>query len=288
MPIPVQCPQCGKSLRVPDEYLGKKVKCPCGHAFVAAAGPGAPPPAAAPQQPQPAPGYAPQPQPAYAQQAPGGYAQAGPPRAVTPPETFEKLYKWYVILGISSLVLIVLTIIVVMVGMSMAASASQRTFESVASTINNPNSRPSSSSSSGGALAWIMLPLSCICYFGSFASSIGAAVCYLMLLYKEWDLIQDGQPRTTPGQAIGFMFIPFFNFYWIFVAVRGLAEDLNSYAQQRGIQARDANVGLVTMALILSLIPCISIVGAVMLIIALGNIKNTACDIAAAKLQAAG
>jgi len=34
MPIIVQCPACGRKLRVPDELLGKKVKCPgCGGTF---------------------------------------------------------------------------------------------------------------------------------------------------------------------------------------------------------------------------------------------------------------
>jgi predicted Zn finger-like uncharacterized protein len=43
MPTIVSCPSCSRSLRVPDELLGKKVKCPsCSNAFVAAAD--APPP----------------------------------------------------------------------------------------------------------------------------------------------------------------------------------------------------------------------------------------------------
>jgi predicted Zn finger-like uncharacterized protein len=47
MPEVVNCPQCERKLRVPEELLGKKVKCPtCGNTFTAEAGPAgaAPPP----------------------------------------------------------------------------------------------------------------------------------------------------------------------------------------------------------------------------------------------------
>src|ERR1700722_12509847 len=44
----VQCPECSKKLKVADTSVGKKVKCSCGHVFVAA-----PPEEAAPP-PKPA------------------------------------------------------------------------------------------------------------------------------------------------------------------------------------------------------------------------------------------
>jgi hypothetical protein len=55
MPTIVTCPDetCGRQLRVPDELLGKSVKCPkCGKIFTAREDTGAPPPA--PARPQPA------------------------------------------------------------------------------------------------------------------------------------------------------------------------------------------------------------------------------------------
>jgi predicted Zn finger-like uncharacterized protein len=43
MPTTVDCPTCSRKLRIPDELLGKKVKCPqCGNAFVASASAPAP------------------------------------------------------------------------------------------------------------------------------------------------------------------------------------------------------------------------------------------------------
>jgi predicted Zn finger-like uncharacterized protein len=44
MPTTVDCPSCNRKLRIPDELLGKKVKCPtCGNAFTASAAPSADP-----------------------------------------------------------------------------------------------------------------------------------------------------------------------------------------------------------------------------------------------------
>jgi predicted Zn finger-like uncharacterized protein len=46
----VNCPQCDRKLRVPDELLGKKVKCPtCGTTFTAEVGEPTPPPPPAPR-----------------------------------------------------------------------------------------------------------------------------------------------------------------------------------------------------------------------------------------------
>jgi len=64
-----------------------------------------------------------------------------------------------------------------------------------------------------------------------------ALVFNFILLYMLWCTIQDGQARTTPGKAVGFLFIPFFNIYWPFQAFWGLSIDMNAYAAQRGIAA---------------------------------------------------
>ena len=63
------------------------------------------------------------------------------------------------------------------------------------------------------------------------------AIVMLVLCYKAWASIQDGYARTTPGKAVGFLFIPFFNFYWVFQAIWGFAQDFNRYTQRHGIPA---------------------------------------------------
>lgn len=74
----------------------------------------------------------------------------------------------------------------------------------------------------------ILTALICILEIPMLAGSI----LMFVLLYKLWSVVQDGQAATTPGKAVGFLFIPFFNFYWIFQAFWGLAKDLNRYIKQ--------------------------------------------------------
>lgn len=85
---------------------------------------------------------------------------------------------------------------------------------------------------------------------------IVAVVFQMILLYRMWELIQDGQARTTPGKAIGFLFIPLFNFYWVFVAIYGLACDMNAHAARAGVPAPRASEGLGLAVAILYICTC--------------------------------
>jgi len=57
--------------------------------------------------------------------------------------------------------------------------------------------------------------------------TVVATVLSCIVHYKCWKAVSKEIARTTPGKAVGFLFIPFFNFYWAFVSYMGLAEDLN-------------------------------------------------------------
>lgn len=54
---------------------------------------------------------------------------------------------------------------------------------------------------------------------------IVAGILGMICLYRAWCCVQPGGARSTPGKAVGFLFIPFFNIYWIFVAFYGWAQD---------------------------------------------------------------
>jgi hypothetical protein len=54
-----------------------------------------------------------------------------------------------------------------------------------------------------------------------------SGVFFCINLYRAWACVQSGGVQVTPGKAIGFMFIPFFNLYWVFVAINGLPKDWN-------------------------------------------------------------
>lgn len=123
-------------------------------------------------------------------------------------------------------------------------------------------------------LYWTMLGL----YLGGLVLSIiligiagiiAALVLQYIFLFKAWNQIQDGHARTGPGKAVGFMFIPFFNFYWIFVAIYGLSQDLNRYMDERNIHGRRCSTGLAQAACIVALLSIIPYLG---LLIALAAI----------------
>jgi len=101
-----------------------------------------------------------------------------------------------------------------------------------------------------------------------FPMIIAAVVLGFILLYRWWDAIQDGNPQTTPGKAVGFSFIPFFNIYWAYVAFVGLSKDINVYCKERGIPA-EVNEGLALAYYIVMLTTCIPYVG---LITAIGSL----------------
>jgi hypothetical protein len=70
-----------------------------------------------------------------------------------------------------------------------------------------------------------------------FALGTYASVVSLVLLYKMWRAIQGGVARATPGEAVGFLFIPFYNIYWIFQAFWGWTKDFNRFTRTHGIRA---------------------------------------------------
>ena len=62
--------------------------------------------------------------------------------------------------------------------------------------------------------------------------SIYALIVLLIFIYRIWQGIQDGYARTTPGKAVGLLFIPLFNIYWVFQVFWGFAKDYNSYLRR--------------------------------------------------------
>ena len=56
-----------------------------------------------------------------------------------------------------------------------------------------------------------------------------------LILHKLWSLIPTHKARTTPGQAVGFLFIPLFDLYWVFIAIYGLAKALNAETGRKSV-----------------------------------------------------
>lgn len=90
-----------------------------------------------------------------------------------------------------------------------------------------------------------------------FLSLIAIAALYItsyvetmVLLYRLWRLIPPEKARTTPGQAVGFMFIPLFNLYWAFVAFAELGRSLDE-------EAGNGNGFLKDMGLLTAILACV-------------------------------
>ena len=66
-------------------------------------------------------------------------------------------------------------------------------------------------------------------------SGVPTLVFGSLILHKLWSLIPTHKARMTPGKAVGFLFIPIFNCYWIFVAIYGLAKALNAETGRKSV-----------------------------------------------------
>ena len=95
---------------------------------------------------------------------------------------------------------------------------------------------------------------------------IPGGIIGFVLLYRFWFIIQPGEPRTTPGKAIGYLFIPFYNIYWLYVAWVGLAKDMNETCRKYNITAT-VNEGMALAYYILVLLSWIPYVGFVTAIV---------------------
>jgi len=298
MPVTVQCPRCTKNLNVPDASLGQLGRCPsCDHVFLLADDSIEPTPIAPTQFMAVPSTIGPVPPPNdFGGDDPNEFAisQSGGRAVHTQPRTFNLLFNW----------LLIVTLAQFLAGAAIFVVALDATPRPSVQAFG-----PSGQVISGGYLdvggktiyfrdlsdaeAAALLAAACLLILATIAQT----VLFFVLLYKCWALIQDGYPQTTPGKAVGFWFIPLFNLYWIFVAVRGLAEDLNRFASRRNLPIRKASVGLATFYCVVKLCsmfplrfgPMSSFIGylaipALLLeLIVMYQIKNAAADVAAAR-----
>jgi hypothetical protein len=132
-----------------------------------------------------------------------------------------------------------------------------------------------------------------------FCAVIYSTVIMAVLVYKMWKAIQDGHARTTPGKAVGFLFIPFFNLYWIFQAFWGFSVDYNAYIERHSIAVNRLPVNLFLTYAILSVASAVPYIGILpgiaafiilmILIVQICNAVNALPDnISVEPIQAAG
>ncbi len=140
-----------------------------------------------------------------------------PPSAATP-ESFRTLCLWWLILLGGAVGLPLLG------GLSFAVAQTQYV------RISGPGFAYDEYTSAG----WALMVLGGVLVGLGSVSLIASVVIFSVFLHKVWELVQDGRARTTPERAVGFLFIPFFNLYWVFVAIHGLALDLAGALRRQG------------------------------------------------------
>jgi len=102
-----------------------------------------------------------------------------------------------------------------------------------------------------------------------------------VILWKMWSCIQDGYARTTPGKAIGFLFIPFFNVYWVFQAWGGFPRDYNNYVDRHRLAVPHLSSGVFTaypVLILLTAIPFLGIIVAMVNMFLFAAIISRTCD----------
>jgi hypothetical protein len=111
--------------------------------------------------------------------------------------------------------------------------------------------------SDGGGAAGLV---GAVAIFAAVGFFIARYVLGLVWLYKSWSAIppQFRMNRSgrviSPGQAVGYLFIPFYNLYWVFAANLGMCDAVDFALHASGSHER-APRGMVMAACICQVIP---------------------------------
>lgn len=95
----------------------------------------------------------------------------------------------------------------------------------------------------------------------AFIPMLYGAIVMLVLYHRMWGSIQDGHARTTPGKAVGMLFVPFYNVYWAFQVVWGFSKDYNAYIERHGTEAAPLPERLFLANVVMSFLTWIPVVG---------------------------
>ena len=101
---------------------------------------------------------------------------------------------------------------------------------------------------------------------------------------RAWTILQPGGARTTPGKGGGFLWIPFFSLYWMFVAYHGWSQDWNRIKRNHSNLAHLPSVseGLflaMPICAIASIVPAVGSIASIAAMILLLIIAAKMCKI---------
>lgn len=266
--IHFKCGKCGKKLAAKDESAGKRVKCPAcgqvlqapaaGEAPRAPAGKAASSPAQAPAKPEPPSPAAPRPKSAVVPRPVPAAASlgVGPAGGVirAPKHLSKKFYLVSMIAGPASFAVVGILYVVSLFVFGEGAIVAQQ------GGAENPQEAAAHLADMGQGMMGVGL-LCLILFIIAYAVEIYSGVIGFVLLYRMWSALQAGPVRATPGKAVGLLFVPFYNLYWMFQAILGWTQDYNVFVAQRGIESPQAPEGLAKTICILALVGAVPCVG---------------------------
>ncbi len=103
-----------------------------------------------------------------------------------------------------------------------------------------------------GGIGVFALAVLCFLVFG---------VTYLVLIFKAWSAIQDGQASWSPAVATIPLIVPLLNLIWVFIGIWGWAKDYNKYVTRHNLNVPKVTEGLFlgqAICVVLGLIPIVN------------------------------
>ena len=122
--------------------------------------------------------------------------------------------------------------------------------------------------------------LGIIAILAGLTALLAGGIISLIYLYRGWTVLQPHTSHSTPGKAVGFLFIPFFSLYWYFVAYWRFSQEWNRIVAgnptQRG--APSMSEGLILTYAILNIISALFTPLAIVNLIIFLIIMKQICD----------
>ncbi len=103
----------------------------------------------------------------------------------------------------------------------------------------------------------------------------------LNLTDAMWSSIEDVYARMTPGKAVGLLFIPIFNIYWMYQVLIGFVEDYNNFVSRNEIETPLLEGGIFIthfLLTLLSLLPNIGWIAGLINLVVVSMMISKICD----------